>query len=210
MNTIDFEELSLAFPPLRKRYLLITSLIRTKHYTTLDFKCPQTLRDLSCAILWKYFEIQLEIPLNTLIPPIPSRLDYLLHIQDKIPSLQQGQECFGLDIGTGASCIYPLLACKMNPNLKFLALDIDKDSVKIAKDNVKLNNMSGLIKVKRNKTDKIFPKRYLKDKVYAFSMCNPPFYSSRQEIEESRSFKVLEPSSVVFINLRFVQDQPMK
>lgn len=47
-------------------------------------------------------------------------------------------------LGTGTSCIYPLLGCKMN-GWRFLATDIDSEAVKFAIENVKRNGFTDKI-----------------------------------------------------------------
>lgn len=42
--------------------------------------------------------------------------------------------------GTGASCIYPLLATSLN-GWRFLATEIDDEAMKFARDNVSRNNL---------------------------------------------------------------------
>ena len=44
-----------------------------------------------------------------------------------------------MDSGTGASCIYPLLGARMY-SWKFLATDIDPESISFANENIKKNN----------------------------------------------------------------------
>lgn len=96
----------------------------------------------------------------------------------------------------GASCIYPLLGCATNSNWQFLGTDIDLRSIDYATKNVKRNHLEDRIKIQHT-TDpnKIFQ---LQDTVpvYTFSMCNPPFYSSREEMNEGLENKELEPSAV--------------
>jgi hypothetical protein len=41
--------------------------------------------------------------------------------------------------GTGASCIYPLLACSLRPSWSFIATDIDHDSLQSAGCNISKN-----------------------------------------------------------------------
>lgn len=48
-------------------------------------------------------------------------------------------------IGTGASCIYPLLGAKLN-GWRFLATEVDEASVRYAKGNVQRNGFSDNIK----------------------------------------------------------------
>lgn len=98
--------------------------------------------------------------------------------------------------GVGASCIYPLLGCTLNSNWRFLGTDIEPRSIQYATENVKRNHLQNRITIKHN-TDpsKIF---ILDDAepVYTFSMCNPPFYSSQEELVEGLENKELEPSAV--------------
>lgn len=44
-------------------------------------------------------------------------------------------------IGTGSTCIYPLLAVKLN-NWTFIATEVDKESYQCAKNNVAANKMA--------------------------------------------------------------------
>ncbi len=48
-------------------------------------------------------------------------------------------------VGTGASCIYPLLGTRLN-GWSFLATDIDQDSVAIATENVARNGLTHKVK----------------------------------------------------------------
>ncbi len=50
-----------------------------------------------------------------------------------------------VSVGTGASCIYPLLGTRLN-GWSFLATDIDKESVAVAKENVARNGLAHKIK----------------------------------------------------------------
>lgn len=58
---------------------------------------------------------------------VPNRLNYLLWIQSLLQSSSDKytdayypeREVIGLDIGTGASCIYPLLGCAQYPKWRF-------------------------------------------------------------------------------------------
>ncbi|KAG1109531.1 hypothetical protein G6F42_015626 [Rhizopus arrhizus] len=97
--------------------------------------------------------------------------------------------------GVGASCIYPLLGCVANPTWRFLGTEINQRSVDIAKRNVERNQLDERITIKYNPDpSKIF--LVDKDKEYTFSMCNPPFYSSQEEIDQGLLNKELEPSAI--------------
>lgn len=95
----------------------------------------------------KDFALDVEIPTNKLIPTVPLRLNYILWIEDLLTISQKTENVKGIDIGTGASCVYPLLAAKKY-GWTMLATEIDEDSVKFAQGNVQQNNLSALIKGK--------------------------------------------------------------
>lgn len=88
------------------------------------------------------------------------------------------------------------MGCASNSNWKFLGTDIDERSIKYAKENVDRNNLQDRITVQHNPDpNKIF---ILDDDVpvYTFSMCNPPFYNSQEELDQGLLNKELEPSAV--------------
>ncbi|KAL9713829.1 hypothetical protein Ac2012v2_003440 [Leucoagaricus gongylophorus] len=104
----------------------------------------------------------------------------------------------GIDIGTGASAIYPLLACKMEPSWNFIATEIDDESLKYAEHNIETNKLGDRIKLMRASPDGpiLFPLEDHSGPPFDFIMCNPPFYTSRAEIAHLAEFKELPPSSV--------------
>ncbi|KAF0386743.1 S-adenosyl-L-methionine dependent methyltransferase [Gigaspora margarita] len=169
------------------------------HYTKegkpyIDFKNPEAVRELTYCLLRNDFNLTLNIPLDTLCPPIPNRLNYIHWIEDLISAeTRQDRSVYAIDIGTGASCIYPLLGCTLNKNWMFLATDIDERSIEYAETNVLRNNLDHRITVIHNKTDK---KIMLSDEVlsnnsikFAFCMCNPPFYESQEQYEKGVEMK---------------------
>ncbi|KAI9336819.1 ribosomal RNA large subunit methyltransferase F-like protein, partial [Obelidium mucronatum] len=191
---IDFKELSDEYPNLSKY------VHRTKAGVhAIDFKNPKALRELTAAVLWIKFQLRLEVPLDTLLPPIPNRLGYVAWTEHLTRRIAGWERCsldgfiHGIDIGTGASCIYPLLACRRNTLLRFLALDIDSRQIDYAKENVKLNSFTDVISVVLNEEkNHILPKMLLGDTKYAFCMCNPPFY---RNTAESHRVKINETSN---------------
>ena len=79
------------------------------------------------SLLKRDFGLKIELPPNRLCPPVPNRLNYLLWIQSLLDttsdnysdSYDRDREVLGLDIGTGASAIYPLLGCVQRPKWRF-------------------------------------------------------------------------------------------
>lgn len=102
------------------------------------------LRALTCTLLKKDFHLDVEIPLDKLIPTVPLRLNYILWIEDLL-SISKGEgEIRGIDIGCGASCVYPLMAAKKY-GWKMIATEIDDASLEYARGNVHRNNLGDLI-----------------------------------------------------------------
>ncbi|XP_016311130.1 methyltransferase-like protein 16 [Sinocyclocheilus anshuiensis] len=162
----------------------------------LNFKDPEAVRALTCTLLKEDFGLTIEIPLERLIPTVPLRLNYIHWVEDLIGG--QGNPRRGIDIGTGASCIYPLLGATMN-GWFFLATEVDDICFNYAKKNVEQNHLAELIKVVKV-PQKTLLMDALKDEsiVYDFCMCNPPFFANQLEAKgvNSRNSRRPPPSSI--------------
>ncbi|KAK2142055.1 hypothetical protein LSH36_1002g03117 [Paralvinella palmiformis] len=109
----------------------------------IDFKKPECLRALSWALLKDDFNLDVLMPLDRLIPTIPLRLNYILWLEDILD--RETETICGIDIGTGASCVYPLLGAKKN-GWSFIATESDGTNYQYAKKNVENNQMTDKIK----------------------------------------------------------------
>ncbi|KAI0223053.1 RNA N6-adenosine-methyltransferase mettl16 [Lamellibrachia satsuma] len=96
----DFKALALKYEEFRKH-----TTQDSKEHVHVDFKKPECMRALSWALLKEDFGLDVEMPLNRLIPTVPLRLNYILWIEDLLAQRRDGVK--GIDIGTGASCVYP-------------------------------------------------------------------------------------------------------
>lgn len=103
----NFKQLTIDFPNFRQH---VKQELSGKD--TIDFKDIKAVRSLTCTLLKKDFNLDVEIPLTKLIPTVPLRLNYILWIEDLLSIAQRNEHVKGINIGTGASCIYPLLATK--------------------------------------------------------------------------------------------------
>ena len=80
-------------------------LIRTGEKTvTIKFESPEALRALTCAIMRVEYGLELELPLDRLIPPVPNRRHYIEWIANEllkqnISSTQPQPQIRGIDIG---------------------------------------------------------------------------------------------------------------
>ncbi|KAF9458510.1 hypothetical protein BDZ94DRAFT_1200963 [Collybia nuda] len=168
---------------------------------TLDFQDDAAQRALTQALLHRDFNLTIDLPPNRLCPPVPNRLNYVLWIQDIVMAYEgvlgalgggEGVGVCGVDIGTGASAIYPLLACSLEPKWQFLATELDFESYKYACANVQKNGLEKRIHVVKLDPD---PNTRTRPQI-EFTMCNPPFYGSVEEVEASSAMKEGGPLGV--------------
>ncbi|XP_012871770.1 PREDICTED: methyltransferase-like protein 16 [Dipodomys ordii] len=168
---------------------------------SLNFKDPEAVRALTCTLLKEDFGLSIDIPLERLIPTVPLRLNYIHWVEDLIGHQESDKSTLrrGIDIGTGASCIYPLLGATLN-GWYFLATEVDDMCFNYAKKNVEQNNLSDLIKVVKvpQKTLLMDALKEESEIIYDFCMCNPPFFANQLEAKgvNSRNPRRPPPSSV--------------
>ncbi|KAJ5247815.1 hypothetical protein N7468_002798 [Penicillium chermesinum] len=193
---IDFKALALQSPEFAKH--LSSS-------QQLDFNDPEAVRQLTITLLRLDFGLEVKLPEDRLCPPVPNRLNYILWVQDLLDSTtgkistryDPERKVLGLDIGTGCCSIYPLLGCKARPHWAFLATDIDENNIRTSKENVALNQLQSRIRIiQTDPQDSLFPLDKLQTSRLDFTMCNPPFYKSRDEMIESAEIKANAPSSI--------------
>ncbi|PVH88060.1 DUF890 domain protein [Cadophora sp. DSE1049] len=168
----------------------------------LDFSNPESVQQLTKSLLNRDFGLKISLPPDRLCPPIPNRLNYILWIQSLLDSTSDSyrdtydveREVLGLDIGTGASCIYPLLGCAQRPKWRFAATDIDEKSLQFAKQNVQDNGLQSRIKLLQSQPEEpLLPLDKMGFESIDFSMCNPPFYTSTSEMLSSAALKQRPP-----------------
>jgi len=150
--------------------------------TTIDFGNPKAVKTLNQAILKSYYDIDYwEFSDQNLCPPIPGRVDYIHHLADLLKVLRLKSPIKALDLGTGATCIYPLLG-HSEYNWSFVATDIDTIALKNAQIIINKNNLSGRIEFRLQSHKTQILKGILKSSDrFTVSMCNPPFFKSEQD-----------------------------
>ncbi|PYI27423.1 DUF890 domain protein [Aspergillus indologenus CBS 114.80] len=195
-DDIDFTALALQSPDFAK-YL--------KSNGQLDFTDPDAVRQLTKSLLRRDFDLKVDIPDKRLCPPVPNRLNYILWLQDLLDttgdkyqdSYDADRKVVGLDIGTGCCSIYPLLGCSMRPGWSFFATDIDEGNIESSRANVSANGLDSRITVVRTTSEERLIPSDTKLKVdrLDFTMCNPPFYASRDEMVASAEAKDRPPFS---------------
>ncbi|KAK4445974.1 hypothetical protein QBC34DRAFT_450998 [Podospora aff. communis PSN243] len=164
----------------------------------LDFNDPLAMMQLTKTLLKVDFGLKIELPDDRLCPPVPNRHNYILWLKRLLDTSSyepSGRKICGVDIGTGASCIYPLLGTAQRP-WRFVATDIDPKSLDYARRNVRLNGLEDRIQVlERERASPLIPLSDLPVESVDFVMMNPPFYSSEDEMLSSAQRKERPPHS---------------
>lgn len=192
----DFEQLISCVPEL-KHYVFVNAY----RSVTINFSLPKAVKLLNKALLLHFYKVQdWDIPDGNLCPPIPGRADYIHYIADLIGEKNpQNSDIKGLDIGTGANLVYPLIAHRSYA-WKMLGTDINDISLKNAEYILSQNpDLLPFIHLKKQpETQRIFKNIIDKEDRFAFSMCNPPFHDSEESAMKGnfRKTKNLKKSTV--------------
>jgi len=184
----DFSSLVKAFPAL-SNFIILNKYNQQK---TINFSHSEAVKTLNKALLKKHYHIQhWDFPEGYLCPPIPGRADYIHHLNDLLKhflaetNLNVKNKVNVLDIGTGATCIYPILgACEYDWH--FVASDIDPISVKAANTNINANsNIAKHINCRLQKNSShIFNGIIKEQEFFHLTMCNPPFHKSLMDARQ--------------------------
>ena len=180
-NSYDFEELISVVPEL-KHYVF-----KNDYDTlTINFNIPKAVRLLNKALLLKYYNAKnWDIPEGNLCPPIPGRADYVHYLADLLAeengNIPTGNSVKGLDVGTGANLVYPLIA-NHSYDWEMLGTDINPNSLENAQKILESNpDLEENIQLKlQPDSDLIFKNIISKENKFTFSMCNPPFHDSEE------------------------------
>lgn len=149
-----------------------------------DWKDADALRAVTRVLLRHDFNILCTIPKARLCPTVTLRLNYIHWLEDllamRVPAVEH-DKVVGVDIGTGASCIYPMLGYRLRL-WRFIATEVDARSAAAARRNVTDNGMDAYIDVRR-----VAEGTFLADNIrdddgaIDFCMCNPPFFESMED-----------------------------
>ncbi len=187
----DFQRL------VKKNVELKSFLVESPHgQSTIDFANPKAVFTLNKTLLLLHYDMQhWEIGKNSLCPPIPGRVDYIHYVADLLAKDHNGETPRGpkvrvLDIGTGSSLIYPILG-HQEYRWSFVATDIDQQSLHHAQLNISKNeSLKKTIELRfQPNKEHIFKGIIQPKEKYDLIVCNPPFYSSREDNWKSTTKK---------------------
>ncbi|PRX47312.1 23S rRNA (adenine(1618)-N(6))-methyltransferase RlmF [Salegentibacter salegens] len=164
---------------------------------SVDFSSPIAVKLLNQALLKHYYDINnWQFPYENLCPPIPGRADYLHYIADLLSEsnageIQKGSQICGLDVGVGATCIYPIIGVT-EYDWNFIASDIDPKSIASAQQIIDSNpSLKDKVDCRLQKDSTAIFQGIIdkKDKI-DFTISNPPFHASIEEAQRGSRRKI--------------------
>ncbi|KAK8043101.1 hypothetical protein PG994_013584 [Apiospora phragmitis] len=206
-SELDFEVWGkrMGISVLCKRFSVVILPERLTAGKHLDFTDPAAIMQLTKTLLKRDFSLQIELTDDRLCPPVPNRHNYILWLKSLldtssptyVEAYEPERQVTGVDVGTGASAIYPLLGCAQRPAWSFVATDIDAKSLACARRNVALNGLEARIRVveRDDSSAALIPLDESDTQQIDFVMTNPPFYESEAELQQLAAQKALPPAS---------------
>lgn len=153
--------------------------------TTIDFRNPLAVRMLNRSLLKTHYNIDFwDIPEGYLCPPIPGRVDYIHYLADLLAEsnnqeIPHGRHIKALDIGTGASLVYPL-AGQSEYDWHFTGVDVDPVAIESGRQICKSNKLQITLKL-QSKPKNIFRGVIEPQDLFHITLCNPPFHASVEQ-----------------------------
>ncbi|XP_062217999.1 uncharacterized protein LOC133918248 [Phragmites australis] len=184
---------------------------------SIDFADFAATRELTRVLLLHDHGVNWWIPDGQLCPTVPNRSNYIHWIEDLLssdlipPISSSSGRVRGVDIGTGANCIYPLLGASLL-GWSFVGSDVTDVALEWAKKNVESNpHLAELIEIRNanavsfaSESDTIASEAARENTLepvddlakskphilvgvvnegesFDFCMCNPPFFDSIEE-----------------------------
>ncbi|CAK9251603.1 unnamed protein product, partial [Sphagnum jensenii] len=188
-NAPDFSLLASKYPAFRS---FVSYGAGANNRPRIDWTDFNATRELTRVLLDHDYGIKWWIPDGQLCPTVTNRANYIHWIEDLLASCpapwhQNGEHeevVCGIDIGTGANCIYPLLGTALH-KWHFVATDITAVALSWAQKNIQSNpSVADLIEVRSSLIEDagaILVGVVKEGERFDFCMCNPPFFTSMAE-----------------------------
>ena len=162
--------------------------------TTIDYQDVLAVRMLNRALLKTHYNIDFwDIPANYLCPPIPGRVDYIHYLADLLAcdnnnkEIPRGRNIRALDIGTGASLVYPLTG-QSEYGWHFTGVDIDPAAITSAQQICQFNKLKIDLR-RQHKRENIFRGVIEPHDLFHITLCNPPFHASIEKANKGTQRK---------------------
>lgn len=157
---------------------------------SINFADPGAVKALNRALLALAYGIEnWNLPEGFLCPPIPGRADYLHHLADLLAeenggAVPRGRRVCALDVGVGASAIYPLVGHR-EYGWSFVGSDIDPTALASAARILAANGLETVIHLRRQPDPAaVFASVVTPEDRFDLTLCNPPFHGSLHEARE--------------------------
>ena len=161
------------------------TIINPRGDATINFQDENAVRMLNRALLKTHYNIDFwDIPRGYLCPPIPGRVDYVHYLADLLAGdnnnqIPRGPGIKALDIGTGASLVYPLIG-QSEFGWQFTGVDIDPVAIQSAQQILQANKLAITLRLQENR-ENIFKGVISSDDMCHATLCNPPFHASLEK-----------------------------
>jgi 23S rRNA (adenine1618-N6)-methyltransferase len=188
----------LDFPRLLAASPALAAFVAPNAYgaASLDFADPAAQRALAAALLKVYYSVDgFSLPEGYLCPSVPGRADYVHSAADLLADSKGGAVPRGvrvhlLDIGTGASGVYGLIA-RGEFGWRITGTDIDRGALDSLTTIIETNQgLRGGFELRLQAS----PAQTLSGVVrpgdrFDLTLCNPPFHASAREAQEGTQRK---------------------
>ena len=187
----DFLQLARLYPSFA-RFVQSRGAGRRAH---IDFRDPAAITALTRVLLLHDFQLHFDLPPQHLCPPIPQRLAVLYWVDDLLSEQQRQLHSSsaaltrrGIDVGCGASVIFPLLGAR-SFGWQFVATEVDPPAIAAAQHNVDSNGLQTAIRIRAVADGQQLLVGVIgaDDGHFDFVVCNPPFFSSPASASAQRS-----------------------
>lgn len=180
----DYHRLIDAVPELRA---LVS--INAHGNPSIDFADADAVRTLNRALLVADYGVtSWDLPPTALCPAVPGRADHVHAVADLLKDEEgaagSSESITALDIGVGASCIYPIIG-RHEYGWRFVATDADQNALESARSIAAANpGLSGAVEFRLAADPADILNNVLRpgDR-FDLTLCNPPFYGSKEEAE---------------------------
>ncbi len=151
---------------------------------TVDFADGRAVRALNRALLALQYGIRGWVfPEGFLCPPVPGRADLIHHLAGLLGEeaggrIPTGPSVRALDLGVGASCIFPLIG-HAEYGWRFVGTDVDVAALASAAAILKVNGLEHVVALRlQPDRSRLFRGVVAADERFDLCLCNPPFHAS--------------------------------
>ncbi len=149
-----------------------------------------------------FYGLEFEVSPAVLIPR--PETEELVHQVLKDFETKKEEKLIFLEVGTGSGCISISLA-KNLPHCHFVAIDISREALEIARKNAKKNNITNIEFIELDFLDENSYSNYLQLNNINVLISNPPYIRESEKLQMSENVLNYEPHIALFVE----EDNPL-